>query len=224
VRPTSRVHVDDGWHNDRDLSVSVGRWGWLHVRTLVEEHDRGRCLCRVSARLQPNVHGVVRAVLVAVALVAATSAAIALRWPTASLAAVVVASGLMLRASWQALRSLAVVDQALARVGTQAGLVALRGPARARQGWQPATRLQKGQAVTAALLAVSTAIGGVSLWQDRTSPPPQTHRPIIRSAAPPPMMTAPTMASPLAARPSSPRPRVAPPPAPAKRDALKRRA
>ncbi len=39
ARPARRVHVDEGWHADRDLSMAVGRWGWLHVRTLVEEHD-----------------------------------------------------------------------------------------------------------------------------------------------------------------------------------------
>ena len=219
VRPTCRVHVDDGWHGDRDLSVAVGRWGWLHVRTLVEEHAAGRVLCRVAARLQPSVHGVVRAVLLATASIAATSAAIALRWPTASLAAVVVTGGLMLRASWQALRALAVLDQALGRVGSAQGFVTLRGPARARFGWQPAARLQKGQAATAVVLALGAGVGGVSLWQERT-PAPVPHRPIIRSAAPTPLVTAPVARSPQPKRPRVQTQRPTPP----KREAPKRRA
>ena len=219
VRPTCRVHVDDGWHGDRDLSASVGRWGWLHVRTLVEEHAGGRVLCRVAARLQPSVHGVVRALVLAAACIATTSAAIALRWPTASMAALVATGGLMVAASWQALRGLSVLDQALARVGAAQGFVTLRGPARARFGWQPAARLQKGQAVTAVVLAMSAAVGGVSMWQDRTTPAPIQHRPIIRSAAPTPLIAAPVAESP---RPK--RPRVQTPVTPPKREAPKRRA
>ncbi len=221
VRPTRRVHIDDGWNGDRDLSLSVGRWGWLHVRTLVEEHERGRCLCRIGARLQPNVHGLVRALILAAALVAATSAAIALRWPTASLAAVVLAGGLILRACWQALRSLAVLDQALMRVGAQAGFLSLAGPARARLRWQPSRPLQKGQAVTAAVLAVSATVSGISLLQDRPVPSPLPARhPIIQSAAPPPMVTRPLAVAPQPTK----RPRVTPAPTPPKRDPLKRRA
>ena len=56
-RPAQLVHVDEGWHTDRDLSVSIGRWGWLHVLTLIEEHERGCCLFRVRARLRPSFAG-----------------------------------------------------------------------------------------------------------------------------------------------------------------------
>jgi GT2 family glycosyltransferase len=44
------VHVDDGWRSDRDISVAVGVWGWVHIRALVEDHGAGKCLFR--ARLQ----------------------------------------------------------------------------------------------------------------------------------------------------------------------------
>src|SRR6185503_4359114 len=40
--PRRRVAVDDGWSEDRDLSVLVGRWAWLDLRVLVEEHQQGR--------------------------------------------------------------------------------------------------------------------------------------------------------------------------------------
>ncbi|MEZ5419270.1 MAG: glycosyltransferase [Vicinamibacterales bacterium] len=185
VRPAQRVLVDDGWHADRELSLAVGRWGWLHVRTLVEEHDHGRCLCRAGARLQPNVQGVIRAVVVALALITATSAAIALRWPTASVATVGLAVALMVRAAWQATRSLAVLDQALARAGVPFGLVSLTGPAAPRVGWRPAGALQKGQAVTALLLTVSAAIGGLSWWRDRPAPARPPRPPLVLPANPP---------------------------------------
>ena len=215
VRPAWRVHVDEGWHADRDLSMAVGRWGWLHVRTLVEEHERGRCLCRIGARLQPNVHGLVRAALLAIGLVSATSAAIALRWPSASLVAVIVVAGLMARAAWQATRSLAVLDHALTRIGAQTGLVPMAGPSGPRMRWQRAGALQKGQAATAVLMAASTAVSGLFLWQDLTTPRVLPSRPpAVRSAAPPPSITP---------RPAIPSPRAVAP-APRARSPLKRRA
>ncbi len=197
VRPAWRVHVDEGWHADRDLSMAVGRWGWLHVRTLVEEHERGRCLCRVGARLQPNLQGLVRAALLAIGLVSATSAAIALRWPSASLGAVIVVAALMARVAWQATRSLAVLDHALTRVTASSGLVALTGPAGPRKRWQPAGALHKGQAATAVLMAASTALSGLFLWQDLTTPRVRPMRPPAVRSAPPPIV------APVPARPPS---------------------
>src|SRR5229473_2642350 len=32
------IEIDDGWSDDRDVSVLVSRWAWLDVRALVEEH------------------------------------------------------------------------------------------------------------------------------------------------------------------------------------------
>jgi GT2 family glycosyltransferase len=46
------VAVDDGWQQDRDIAVAVGRWGWLTVQTLIEEHASGKCLLRVGQRLR----------------------------------------------------------------------------------------------------------------------------------------------------------------------------
>lgn len=44
------VDAHDPWQQDRDLAVATGRWGWVDLRTLLEEHDGGRCLLRVAAR------------------------------------------------------------------------------------------------------------------------------------------------------------------------------
>ena len=65
-RPAPVVDVDDGWCSDRDLSLAIGRWGWLHVRTLVEEHERGSGLFRVRVRLSPSFVGTLRGLTLAV--------------------------------------------------------------------------------------------------------------------------------------------------------------
>ena len=166
-RPARRVDADDGWHADRDLSIAVGRWGWLHVRALIEEHAAGRCLWRVGARLRPSVQGTVQALLLAVLLVGATSAAIALRWPSITAAAVVTAIALFASAAWQTMRTVAVLERALARVTTRAGMLPLLDRAsRARIRWRPSTASQKGQAAMMAVLAASAAVSGLFISRD----------------------------------------------------------
>ena len=44
------IDAHDIWQQERDLAVATGRWGWLDLRTLLEEHAEGRCLFRVTAR------------------------------------------------------------------------------------------------------------------------------------------------------------------------------
>lgn len=177
VRPTCRVHIDEGWHADRDLSLAVGRWGWLHVRALVEEHAQGRCLCRVGARLQPNLHGVVRALLFAVGLVAATSAGIVLRWPAAGVGAAVLVVAFMTRALWQSTRVLTALDHALTRIGIQLGLHEMAGPSRIGVGRPPAGALHKGQAATTTLVAFAVIVSGALLWQQLAARPVLPARP-----------------------------------------------
>ena len=51
LRSSRAIHIielDDGWRPHRDFSVAAGRWVWLDLRALVEEHDGGRCLVRVA--------------------------------------------------------------------------------------------------------------------------------------------------------------------------------
>ena len=146
-RPAQLVHVDEGWHTDRDLSVSIGRWGWLHVLTLIEEHERGCCLFRVRARLRPSFAGTVHGLALAVLLAGATGVSIALYRPSASVVASIIAiAALALRAMWQATRAAAVLDQAVARVTTAAGMLPLPlPPALAPQSTHPAeTTLSRG--------------------------------------------------------------------------------
>ena len=52
-RAVEVIEIDEGWWPHRDFSVAAGRWVWLDLRALVEEHEGGCGLARVatSARL-----------------------------------------------------------------------------------------------------------------------------------------------------------------------------
>ena len=98
------VDVHDGWQENRDVAVAVGRWCWLDLRTLVEEHARGRCLLRIGAclRLTPLGATVIVSVLSAVGL------GVAFLGPAGLLAIVGTASGAIL--AWRSVRSLGHVE------------------------------------------------------------------------------------------------------------------
>jgi GT2 family glycosyltransferase/sugar lactone lactonase YvrE len=169
ARPARPVEVDDGWRASRDLSVAVRRWGWLHLRVLIEEHAQGRCLLRIETRMGPSFLGAVQTLALALLLVGVTSAAIALRWPAISLASVAAVSVILLRAVWQTTRAAALVDRALDRATSAEGLAPVRSrlPAtRPRFRLRPATPAQRAQAALVAIIVASAAVGGVSLVQD----------------------------------------------------------
>jgi GT2 family glycosyltransferase len=131
-RPTQLMLVDDGWHSNHDLGLTIGRWGWLRVRTLVEEHENGRCLLRVSTELRPSFVGLIRALMFVVLLVVVGRTAIALSLPgTVSVfASIVIAIGVLVaRATWQTARTAAVFVRALGRVTQNARMVPIDTPA-----------------------------------------------------------------------------------------------
>ena len=125
-RPAQLVVVDEGWRPDRDLSLAIGRWGWLHVRTVVEEHENGCCLFRVRARLRPSFVGTVRGLLLAALFAGGTSASMALYTPSVSVVVSIAAmAAIGARATWQTLRGVVALDRAITRVTTAAGMVVL---------------------------------------------------------------------------------------------------
>jgi len=125
-RPAQVVDVDEGWRPDRDLSLAIGRWGWLHVRTVVEEHEQGACLFRVRALLRPSFGGTLRGVTLAVVVAGGASASMFLYEPSVTLFGTAVAiAAIGARAAWQAIRAAAVLDRALTRVSVAAGLLRL---------------------------------------------------------------------------------------------------
>jgi len=116
VRPAPRVAVDDGWWLDCDCSVAVGRWGWLQMLVLIEQHAEGRTLLRTTQQLRPSASGVLVVLLTLVALVVVTETVAAAYLPSAAVVLGVTLLGGALRAGWQAVRMRAVVDQALGEV------------------------------------------------------------------------------------------------------------
>src|SRR5204863_8480374 len=82
-RAVRSIEIDDGWSDDRDVSVLVGRWAWIDVRAMVEEHGSGKSLVRISTHLRPTTFGFVAAVGIGAALLAgAMSGAPILAGPT----------------------------------------------------------------------------------------------------------------------------------------------
>jgi hypothetical protein len=119
------VEVDDGWRPDRDFSVAVGRWGWLHVQGLVEEHAQGKCLMRVRSRLRLSFLGTLQGLTTAMVIIGATLALMSVHRPSGSVLGVLAIAMLFARTAWQMTRSVAVFDRALAQVVKASGMMTL---------------------------------------------------------------------------------------------------
>jgi GT2 family glycosyltransferase/DNA-binding beta-propeller fold protein YncE len=126
------IAVDEGWTNDRDVSVLAGRWAWLDVRALVEEHGGGRSLLRVSTHLRPTSLGIISAVLLATGLLGAAITGVALRWPPAGAGAAVISLLVAVGAAWRTAQATAIVQRGMGAVAAHQGMVRMKaGPARA---------------------------------------------------------------------------------------------
>ncbi len=124
-RAVRSIEIDDGWSDDRDVSIIIGRWGWIDVRALAEEHGGGKTLVRIGTHLRPTTFGVVAAAGLGAALLVAAAAGLTLRWPlagavTAALALLIV--GLMV---WRTAQTTAIVRRAVARVSAGQGMTKL---------------------------------------------------------------------------------------------------
>src|SRR2546425_5701648 len=131
-RAVRTIEVDEGWSDDRDVSAFVGRWAWLDIRALVEDHGAGKSLLRISTHLRPTMFGVVAALLVGTALLVAAITGVALRWPSAGVGTAlltVLVAGLAARRTAQAT---AIVRRGIDQVALSQGMVGMpSGPARA---------------------------------------------------------------------------------------------
>ncbi|HEX3703425.1 MAG TPA: glycosyltransferase [Vicinamibacterales bacterium] len=130
-RAVRSVEVDEGWSNDRDVSVFVGRWAWLDVRALVEEHAGGKALVRVSTHLRPTTFGVVTAVALGVALLVAAFRGFALNQPLGAAIAATLMLVVIAFASWRTAQVTAILRRGIERVAVDGGMMVLKsGPAR----------------------------------------------------------------------------------------------
>jgi GT2 family glycosyltransferase/DNA-binding beta-propeller fold protein YncE len=119
------VEVDEGWSDDRDVSVFVGRWAWLDVRALVEEHGGGKSLVRISTHLRPTTFGVVSAAGLGALLLAVAATGLTLRQPLAGTLVAGLSVMLIAAVAWRTAQTTAIVRRGIARVTVGAGMVAM---------------------------------------------------------------------------------------------------
>ncbi len=124
-RAVRAIQIDDGWSDDRDLSIVIGRWGWIDVRALAEEHGGGKTLVRIGTHLRPTTFGVVSAAGLGAALLVAAAAGMTLRWPTAGAATAALALLIIAVMVWRTAQTTAIVRRAVERVATGQGMTAL---------------------------------------------------------------------------------------------------
>jgi GT2 family glycosyltransferase/sugar lactone lactonase YvrE len=128
-RAVRSIEIDDGWSDDHDLSVFVGRWGWLDVRALAEDHGSGRTLLRVGTHLRPTTFGVVAAIGFGAGLLVAAYAGFTLHWPMAGAATSLSTLALIAFVVWRTAQTTAIVRRAIDRVALVQNLAAIRsGP------------------------------------------------------------------------------------------------
>jgi GT2 family glycosyltransferase len=129
-RAVRSIEIDDGWSDDHDLSVFIGRWGWLDIRTLAEDHGGGKTLVRVGTHLRPTTLGVVSAISLGIGLLVVAYAGLLLKWPAAGAAtalSTLVLIGLMV---WRTAQTTAIVRRAIDRVALSQNMAPIRsGPA-----------------------------------------------------------------------------------------------
>ncbi len=124
-RAVRSIEIDDGWSDDRDISVIIGRWGWIDVRALAEEHGGGKTLVRFGTQLRPTTFGMVMAAVLGAALIVAAAAGLTLRWPTAGAATAALALLLIAFMVWRTAQTTAIVRRAVHRVATNQNMIGL---------------------------------------------------------------------------------------------------
>jgi GT2 family glycosyltransferase/DNA-binding beta-propeller fold protein YncE len=130
-RAVQSIEVDEGWSDDRDVSVFVGRWAWLDARALVEEHGGGKGLLRISMHLRPTSFGIVSALGLGLALLIAAPAGLALRWPLAGAITAVLPLAIIAFTVWRTAQTTAILRRAIGRVALDHKMTVMRsGPAR----------------------------------------------------------------------------------------------
>ena len=130
-RAVRSIEIDDGWSDDRDISVIIGRWGWIDVRALAEEHGGGKTLVRVGTQLRPTTLGMVAAAGLGAGLILAAAAGLTLRWPTAGAITAALALFVIGFMVWRTAQTTAIVRRAVQRVASGQSMIALPSAPRA---------------------------------------------------------------------------------------------
>jgi len=124
-RAVRTIEIDEGWSDDRDVSAFVGRWAWLDVRALVEEHGGGRALVRIGMHLRPTTFGIAAALALGAALLTGAAFGVALRFPAVGSIVAGLTVLLILVGLWRTAQTTAIVRRGVSRVTTGSGMVAM---------------------------------------------------------------------------------------------------
>jgi GT2 family glycosyltransferase len=126
------IEIDEGWSDDRDVSILVGRWAWLDVRALVEEHAAGKALLRVGMHLRPTLFGVVTALGLGIGLLVGAALGVAYRFRLAGSIVAALTVVLVAFVLWRTAQATAIARRGIRQVAADAGMTAMEpGPARA---------------------------------------------------------------------------------------------
>ena len=165
ARITSRIDLDDGWYGGRDVSVALGRWAWIDLDVLIEEHAEGRTLLRVRSSFRPTGLAASVIVFAFVAIVVASLTLAVNRAPLGALSALVVAMGSLAVGAWRTASVHEGVSAIVRHAMTKAGAQPLDTP---RLGFTAARRagLRLSRAALATLLVVGLVVGSLSLARE----------------------------------------------------------
>ena len=169
ARPARFVEVDDGFRADRDVSIGVGIWGWLDVRSLIEEHGGAKCLLRVGLRLRPALVGVALALSLLLALILARAADL-VEQSWVSVACVICVALAVSRAAWQTSAAVTLARGAVQRTAITAGMMPI--PQRGGSGapWPFRSRVamvpRAAQGLVLALIAAGSVDNATWLVRD----------------------------------------------------------
>ena len=128
-RAVRRIEIDEGWSLDRDVSILVGRWAWVDLRALVEEHASGKVLVRISTYLRPTTIGVVTSVALAAILTASTAAGVALRYPLVGATAAALGVLTVAFAAYRIAQAVAILNRGVQAVTLKRGMTAMTSAA-----------------------------------------------------------------------------------------------
>jgi GT2 family glycosyltransferase len=117
-RSTRSIKLDDGWQMGRDISVQVGRWTWLDLRVLIEDHGSGKGLARVGRQVRLAPLGLVR-ILLSIAGLAGLVALVQApqsQWPYIGVAVVALAA---IRWTFRTVAKVIATDRCIAEAVAQ---------------------------------------------------------------------------------------------------------
>ena len=119
------VAIDEGWSEDRDVSVLAARWAWLDLRVLVEEHELGRTLVRVGRSVRPTTFGVAAALVLGIVSACALALGVALEAPLPGGIAALLAASTATLAFSRTVRTAVTVQRSLEDVVGAEGMTRL---------------------------------------------------------------------------------------------------